>query len=45
MEDAMRPTPADIAIGKAELGDWIDPIDVPIHWTCEATSPWQSKRE
>jgi len=30
----MKPTPADIAIAiaKAELGDWIDPTDVPLCW-------------
>lgn len=33
----MKPTPADIlvAIAKAESGDWIDPLQEPIHWYCE----------
>jgi hypothetical protein len=36
-----RPTPADIlvAIGKAELGDWIDPSEAPINWECNLYSP------
>jgi hypothetical protein len=37
----MRPTPADIliAIAKAELGDWIDPSEVPLNWACDLYSP------
>jgi hypothetical protein len=36
-----KPTPADIliAIAKAELGDWFDPLDVPLNWSCELHSP------
>jgi hypothetical protein len=36
-----RPTPADImvAIAKAELGDWIDPSEVPLNWACDLFSP------
>ena len=36
-----KPTPADIAIAiaKAELGDWIDPVDVPVSWFCELYDP------
>jgi hypothetical protein len=37
----MKPSPADIAIAiaKAELGDWIDPTDVPLNWSCELYTP------
>jgi len=37
----MKPTPADIAIAiaKAELGDWIDPTDVPLCWMCLLYDP------
>jgi hypothetical protein len=37
----MKPTPADIliAIAKAELGDWIDPSELPLNWSCELYSP------
>jgi hypothetical protein len=37
----LKPTPADIlaAIAKAELGDWIDPSEVPLNWLAELHSP------
>jgi hypothetical protein len=37
----MKPSPADIlvAIAKGELGDWFDPLEVPINWYCELYSP------
>ena len=30
------PSPADIAvaIGKVAAGDWIDPLDAPLNWSC-----------
>ena len=36
-----KPSPADIAIAiaKAELGDWMDPIDWPVRWSCELYDP------
>ena len=32
----MKPTAADIAIviGKIEAGDWLDPSEKPISWSC-----------
>jgi hypothetical protein len=37
----MKPTPADIlvAIGKAESGDWMDPVDWPFRWSCDLYNP------
>jgi hypothetical protein len=35
------PSPADfvVVIAKAELGDWIDPTDVPLCWECLLYDP------
>ena len=37
----MKPRPADIlvAIGKIATGDWVDPLDAPICWTCHVYAP------
>jgi hypothetical protein len=36
-----KPTPADIlvAIGKAQAGNWIDPSEVPVNWSCKLYNP------
>jgi hypothetical protein len=36
---ANKPTPADIAIAKAELGDWIDSPVEPVNWLCDLYDP------
>jgi hypothetical protein len=38
---APRPSVADIliAIAKIELCDWIDPLEVPVHWLCHVYAP------
>ena len=37
----MKPTAADIAIviGKIEAGDWLDPSEEPISWSCVLYDP------
>jgi len=37
----MKPSPADIliAIAKAELGDWVEPLNAPLRWSCELYDP------
>ena len=37
----MKPTAADIAIviGKIEAGDWLDPSEEPISWSCILYDP------
>ena len=37
----MKPTAADIAIviGKIEAGDWLDPFEEPISWSCILYDP------
>jgi hypothetical protein len=37
----MKPTAADIAIviGKIEAGDWLDPYEEPISWSCVLYDP------
>lgn len=37
----MKPSAADVvvAIAKAELGDWVDPTDVPLNWACDLYDP------
>jgi hypothetical protein len=37
----MKPTAADIAIviGKIEAGDWLDPSEKPISWSCVLYDP------
>jgi hypothetical protein len=37
----MKPTSADIlvAIGKVYAGDWLDPLNVPLCWSCVVFDP------